>query len=110
MYHRPVCVKCNIELMPERNGVTVVDWYRENQEIYQLWDADLWKCRKCDMEIVVGFGGDPYARHDSTNCQEMVDNMIAQGIHIINNYETVPVHHETIRGEVNLDGSKSKRA
>src|SRR5271157_1970330 len=75
-YHRPVCVKCHCELHPETNGVGLLDLAvigkdsYEDQRIkyevfmeYELFNADLWKCPKCGMEIVGGFAYDPIAVH-----------------------------------------------
>jgi len=60
-YHRPVCVKCKCELHPEKNGVGVLDMADEKP--YELYDADLWKCPKCGMEVVGGFGYNPISAH-----------------------------------------------
>ena len=53
MAHRPVCVKCEVEMRAEKNGVIVVDI--EHETVTQFWSADLWRCPKCDAEIVIGF-------------------------------------------------------
>jgi hypothetical protein len=60
-YHRPVCKKDNCEMRPETNGVGVLDVTSRGS--YQLWDADLWKCPKCGVEIVGGFGHGPVSAH-----------------------------------------------
>lgn len=57
----PVCVKCRIEMKPEKNGVkwvTMADFGP-----YQIWDSDKWKCRKCGIEILSGFGQRPLNEH-----------------------------------------------
>jgi len=59
MAHRPVCVKCEVEMRAEKNGVTVID--TEQDKATQLWGADLWKCPKCGVKIVMGFGDKPWA-------------------------------------------------
>ncbi len=61
-YHRPVCVKCSCEMRPEQNGFGVLD-FRENGEPYELWAADKWKCPKCGIEVVGGFGNGPVSAH-----------------------------------------------
>ena len=61
MSHRPVCVKCYRELRPEQNGVGVVDLAGNRQ--VQIWEADLWKCPGCGVEIIVGFGQGPVSEH-----------------------------------------------
>jgi hypothetical protein len=30
---------------------------------YKLWDADLWECVECGVEIITGFGRGPLAEH-----------------------------------------------
>lgn len=42
MYHKPVCVKCQRELIPHRLGVTVLDVAVIGD--YKLWSADQYKC------------------------------------------------------------------
>jgi len=61
MYHRPVCVKCNVEMKPEKNGIGLLDM--ANFGPYQLWDADLYKCSICGCEIITGFGSKAIAQH-----------------------------------------------
>jgi hypothetical protein len=63
MSHRPVCVKCETEFRPERNGFKVVDMFQHDTKPYQIWDADMWKCPKCGIEIAVGFGWTPLFAH-----------------------------------------------
>ncbi len=52
--HNPVCRKCEVELKPEKNGVWLEDLASFGS--YKLWQADLWKCPICGIEIVIGFG------------------------------------------------------
>ena len=61
--HRPVCPKCNMEFHPERNGIGVLDMADFGP--YAVWDADLWKCPGCGVEVVGGFGGNPISCHHS---------------------------------------------
>jgi len=63
MNHRPVCVKCRVEFRPERNGVKVIDLFINNSQPYKIWDADMWKCPSCEVEIIVGFGRAPLYEH-----------------------------------------------
>ncbi len=68
VYHRPVCVRCQCELKPEKNGVGLLDMFdAPESKPYQLWDADLWKCPKCGIEIITGFGAGPLAIHFQEN-------------------------------------------
>jgi len=60
-YHRPVCTACQVEMYPEKNGVGVLDMADFGPA--SLWDADLWQCSKCGLQIVSGFGNNPISRH-----------------------------------------------
>ena len=89
MYHRPVCVKCKIEFIPKQNGVTVADYFLKNTKIYKLWKADLYKCPKCGVEIVVGFGQNAYAEHYKDDCEDKALKTAAAGIRVIINREVI---------------------
>ena len=71
MYHRPVCVKCEVDLRPETNGVKVLD--HANFGPYKLWDADLWKCPICEIQVVIGFGSLPLSEHYKNGFKEAVE-------------------------------------
>ncbi len=65
MSHRPVCVKCEVELEPKKNGVGCLDYAKlsVDSQPYQIWDADLWECPNCHYQIVTGFGKAPIDAH-----------------------------------------------
>ncbi len=69
--HRPVCPKCERELHPEENGVGVLDM--ANGKAYKVYDADLWKCPGCGMQVVGGFGNNAISEHYMPGFQRMVD-------------------------------------
>ena len=69
-YHRPVCVKCKCELHPETNGVGVLDVVDFGD--YELWDADKWKCPKCGMEVIGGFGNGSISAHYKADFEAMI--------------------------------------
>lgn len=81
-FHRPVCKKCNIEMHPETNGVGVLDM--NDNGAYELFDADLWKCPKCGIEVVGGFGNGCISAHYEPNFQQMVAYYEAKGLLIKN--------------------------
>lgn len=72
-FHRPVCVKCQCELHPEKNGVGVLDTDGRGND-YELFDADLWKCPKCGMEVVGGFGHGPVSAHYKDDFQSAIES------------------------------------
>ncbi len=80
--HRPVCPKCNRELHPDSNGVGVLD-VTDNGE-YEIWDADLWKCRDCGMEVVGGFARSPISAHYEDDFQKMIASYRDKGLLIKN--------------------------
>lgn len=90
MRHRPVCVKCECELRPETNGFGVIDMFQPKTPEpipYKIWDADKFKCPKCDIEIVVGFGDGPIAHHfESNRMQQLIEGYEA-GEGLVKNYE-----------------------
>lgn len=60
-YHRPVCGKCHCELRPETNGIGLLDMASFGP--YEIFDADLWKCPKCGMTVIGGFGFGPLSAY-----------------------------------------------
>jgi hypothetical protein len=75
---KPICVKCRLFFKPERNGVAFEEGAPkphapmnngrptnpDHWESYKLWMGDLWKCRGCGAEIIVGASRSPVSvRH-----------------------------------------------
>lgn len=52
-----VCVKCQTELKPLINGITLIEMAEFGP--YKVWAADTWKCPGCGTEIVSGFSHQP---------------------------------------------------
>ena len=55
----PICVDCQIEMRPAKNGF-VVELMAADRP-YQKWSTDKWACPNCSFEVVVGFGRQPLA-------------------------------------------------
>lgn len=53
---------CGRFMRPKKNSVTVEE-LTETGEPYKLWDADLWKCVECGVEVISGFARQPFAEH-----------------------------------------------
>ena len=81
-YHRPVCIKCNCELRPDKNGVGVLDMADFGPA--ELYDADLWKCPRCGIEVVGGFGINAISAHYEPDFQKMIGLYEKQGLLIKN--------------------------
>lgn len=76
-YHRPVCPKCHVEMTPERNGMGLLDMADFGP--YALWDADLWKCPKCSVEVIGGFGDGPITAHYKDDFIRLIEVYRAKG-------------------------------
>jgi len=57
---KATCVKCAVYLRPQKNDVRVVETaQRDFRTPYAIWNADLWRCPSCGLEVVLGFGAAP---------------------------------------------------
>jgi hypothetical protein len=81
--HRPVCPECECEMRPETNGVGVLD--TTDNGPYALWDADLWKCPKCNKKVVGGFSYLPMSEHFRADFLALVKRYKQAGKLINNN-------------------------
>jgi len=84
---KPVCVRCNVEFRPEKTGVYVVEMYQKNQEIYQIWQADIWQCAICRAQVVFGFGNQPIMAHYDGDCNAKLEELKKAGAVIVYNKE-----------------------
>lgn len=85
-----VCVKCQVELKPEHNGVKVVELFQKNEAIYKIWNADKWKCPKCKFEVVAGFGAQPLMEHYEGDIKAFLEELRVKGDEIIYDKEVLP--------------------
>jgi hypothetical protein len=62
---KPICVPCKLFMRPEKNGIPFEEGLGDGTATsYKLWYGDLWKCRQCKNEVIVGTGMEPVAvRH-----------------------------------------------
>ena len=80
---KSVCVNCETELKPEHNGVIVAEMFQNNTKVYKLWEADLWKCSLCGIEVVLGFAQQPFMEHFEGNIEERLRESKEAGRKII---------------------------
>ena len=70
----PICVKCRLFFRPKKNGTVweemmPVNLNRTRDPIadswvpYKLWESDLWECKGCGVEILVGHASRVFAEH-----------------------------------------------
>ena len=62
MHNAPICVKCELEMRPKKNGITVEEMAAAVGS-YRLVMADLWACPQCSFEVVTGRAINPLAEH-----------------------------------------------
>jgi hypothetical protein len=82
---KPICVSCGTFFKPARSGIRVQEMRpKENGAVagklfaqdwcsYKLWQADLYECRSCGMQIVVGFGLQPISEHYKPEYKEVLE-------------------------------------
>jgi len=80
---KSVCSHCECELKPKKNGVIVVEMFHNNEKIYKLWSADLWKCPLCGIQVALGFPEKPFRQHFDGDCEDIILQEIANGKTII---------------------------
>lgn len=81
-YHRPVCGQCHCELRPETNGIGLLDMAEFGP--YEVYDADLWKCPKCGMTVIGGFGYGPISVHYNEDFKHIIAGYESRGLLIKN--------------------------
>jgi hypothetical protein len=53
---------CGRFMRVKKNSVTVEELCEDGSP-YKLWDADLWECVECGVEVITGFSRAPFAEH-----------------------------------------------
>jgi len=59
----PICVRCNIEMRPDTNGVTALLMAYDPPQPYEAYDADLVKCPNCGLQVIVGCATQAFWMH-----------------------------------------------
>lgn len=68
----PICWKCQIEMRPLKNGVTLVEMADFGPSA--LWQADLYRCPLCGIKVVVSLGNRSWSYHTDVG----FDRLLAQ--------------------------------
>lgn len=74
-----VCIKCHCLFKIEKNGISAVEMVRDKP--YEMSDADKWKCPKCGIEILAGFGKAAWIQahqFNQPNIIEFIKNALAE--------------------------------
>lgn len=81
-----VCVNCEVEYKVSSNDVLVIE--HASFGPYKVWNADLWKCPECGVEVVAGFAQIPLrADHYASDFPAWLGRIKAAYKHVINDYE-----------------------
>ena len=83
----PICVKCETELRPEENGVTVAEMFQDNEKVYKLWEADIWWCPVCGFKVVIGFANNPFKQYFDGDADAELERLKQSGKTVVYNYE-----------------------
>lgn len=91
---KPICVPCQRFFRPKKNGT----FFQENKptsnnappgneypdawEPYKIWLGDLWECKGCGANIIVGVGQEPFLEHFEPGFEEAMFNTEAHLIQI----------------------------
>ncbi len=73
MRRKPTCVKCECDLNPQPDEVYCVETRGEERRPFRIWHADKWKCPKCGVEFISGYGFMPLAVEDEAGDSEVVE-------------------------------------
>ena len=65
---------CGRFMRVKKNGVTVEELLEDGGP-YKLWDADLWECEECGVEVIAGFGRSPLAEHYQPTYREQRERL-----------------------------------
>lgn len=72
---KPICTQCQQFFRPKQNGTFFIEGMPVRNDAprgtsepeawkpYKLWSGDLWECKGCGHEIIVGVGQQPIAEH-----------------------------------------------
>lgn len=60
---RPICVACRLFYRPLKNGVDFE--HAPPGGPARLWNGDLWECKGCGAQLIVGIAREPIATQDS---------------------------------------------
>jgi hypothetical protein len=62
---KPICVACKQFYRPHQNGYRFLEGKPMGDEWmpYKLWLGDVWKCKGCGNEIIVGTGNRPVSEN-----------------------------------------------
>ena len=73
MHNGKICVKCQVELRPKKNGIDAVEMGTAGP--LTVTCADLWYCPSCGYELIIGFAKKPFSQHFEEGFKEPPDSI-----------------------------------
>ncbi len=76
---KPICTQCQQFYRCKENGVFFIEGMPTRHDgaaepdawkPYKIWSGDLWECKGCGSEIIVGCGRQPIAEHYEPDFEE----------------------------------------
>lgn len=103
-----VCVKCQAQFLPKKNGVTVLETVGNPPQSMRVWVADLLGCPVCGAETIANFCHEPVIERHERGFEETLGQIRERDkgrLYILHNPEFLvqTVKHETkyVRSYVN---------
>lgn len=89
MIVKPACPKCQLFYHPKKNAYTFLEGMPEADarsgkvdarlwHPYKLWHGDLWECRGCGAQVIVGVMGGPITEHYMPDFKDWLERMPPQ--------------------------------
>ena len=61
--NKPLCVDCGLEYKVWKTGVYVFEMFKNDSQVYRIWQADVQMCSGCHHAVVFGFAARPLVEH-----------------------------------------------
>ena len=69
-----ICVKCETELKPLENGISLAELFSNSEKIYRILQADMWHCPVCGYKVVAGIA-DKGLEHYENNLDKKINEL-----------------------------------
>jgi hypothetical protein len=82
---KPICMNCQLFFRPHRNGTYFTEGMQDGRggwRPYKIWVGDLWKCKGCGHEIIVGVPSNPLREHYEDHFDKLRTRTCAAEINI----------------------------
>jgi len=82
---KPICLNCSLFYRPHRNGTYFTESMEDGRggwKPYKVWVGDLWKCKGCGSEIIVGVGMRPLCERHEDDFDQIRERTGADEINI----------------------------